>query len=151
MSRIEKVELTNMCMVYDEAGNAVVQNRVSKKWGGITFPGGHIEKEESFTDAVIREIYEETGLCIENPQLCGVKQWNEEDGSRYIVMCYKSNKFTGELVSSDEGEVLWMKIDDLYSSNLANGMDHMLQLFVNENVSEQCFIEEAGEWKSILK
>ena len=28
---------------------------------------------ESFTDAVIREVQEETGLHIRSPQLCGIK------------------------------------------------------------------------------
>lgn len=55
MAESEKVILTNMCMVYD--GNKVlVQDRLDKNWKGLTFPGGHIEKHESFTDAVIREV-----------------------------------------------------------------------------------------------
>lgn len=34
---------------------------------GITFPGGHVERSESFVDAVIREVEEETGLTISKP------------------------------------------------------------------------------------
>ena len=30
-------------MVYDENGNVLVQDRVDKNWGGLTFPGGHVE------------------------------------------------------------------------------------------------------------
>ena len=74
--RYEQIELTNMCMIYDNEGNAVVQDKVGKSWGGITFPGGHIEKGESFVDSVIREIKEETGLDIKNPKLCGIKWWS---------------------------------------------------------------------------
>ena len=66
--RTETVTLTNMCMVYDDAGNVLVQDKVDKKWSGLTFPGGHIEKGESFVDSVIREVYEETGLTIEKPK-----------------------------------------------------------------------------------
>lgn len=57
--RTETVTLTNMCMVYDDAGNVLVQDKVDKKWSGLTFPGGHIEKGEFFVDSVIREVYEE--------------------------------------------------------------------------------------------
>ncbi len=57
-----------MCMVYDDAGNVLVQDKVDKKWSGLTFPGGHIEKGESFVDSVIREVFEETGLTIEKPR-----------------------------------------------------------------------------------
>lgn len=44
MARSELVTLTNMCMVYDGMGNVLVQDKVGKEWGGLTFPGGHIEK-----------------------------------------------------------------------------------------------------------
>ena len=68
----ETVEFTNMCMVYD-GDKVLVQDRVKGSWTGIAFPGGHVEQGEPFTDAVIREVYEETGLQIASPQLCGIK------------------------------------------------------------------------------
>ena len=64
MSRTEKTIFTNMCMVYDDNGNVLVQNRLNPDWPGITFPGGHVDAGESFTDAVIREVFEETSLTI---------------------------------------------------------------------------------------
>ena len=70
----EKVEFTNMCMICD--GNRVVMiDRQKKDWPGVTFPGGHVEQGESFTDAVIREVWEETGLNIRSPQVRGIKDW----------------------------------------------------------------------------
>ena len=93
MARRETVVLTNMCMVYDGEGNMLVQDRLNPEWPGVTFPGGHVEPGESFTKAVIREVWEETGLTIEKPQLCGLKQFWEEDGTRYIVVLYKTIGF----------------------------------------------------------
>lgn len=37
-----------MCMVYDDKGNVLVQDKIDENWGGLTFPGGHVEKGESF-------------------------------------------------------------------------------------------------------
>ncbi len=77
-----------------------------------------MEKGESFTDAVIREVFEETGLRISSPVLCGIKDWSNDDGSRYMVLFYKTNKYEGKLSSSNEGEVYWMEIDDMKKANL---------------------------------
>lgn len=79
MKRTEEVILTNMCMVYDGKGNVLVQDKVGEDYHGIVFPGGHVEKGEPFTDAVIREIKKETGLDIGKVQLCGIKDWICED------------------------------------------------------------------------
>lgn len=48
MSRTENAEFTNMCMVFDNNGNVLVQDRVNPDWSGITFPGGHVEKRKTF-------------------------------------------------------------------------------------------------------
>ena len=150
MARIEKVTMTNMCMVFD--GNKVlVQDKTDDDYSGITFPGGHVEKGESFTDAVIREVFEETGLTISSPQLCGIKDWMEEDGTRYMVLFYKSDKFEGTVTSSEEGEVYWTTLEAMKKKKLANGMDKMLEVFLDETISEYFFYKEDGDWVEELK
>lgn len=139
MSRSEKVTLTNMCMLYDEKGNVLVQNRVNPDWPGITFPGGHVEPLESFADSVVREMQEETGLTVINPRLCGVKDWIIDENSRYIVLLYKSNEFSGDLISSKEGEMMWVSEDKIKELPLANDMEELLDVFFSDNHSEQFF------------
>ena len=131
---VEQVVFTNMCMIADGC-RVLVQNRVDKNWGGYVFPGGHVEDKESFTDAVIREIYEETGLTIKHPKLCGVKNWFCDDGSRYIVMLYKTDEFCGELKDSEEGRVFWTKLSELPKMNLASGMSELISIYTDENIS----------------
>mgnify|MGYP000163936904 FL=1 len=97
MSRKTKVELTNMCLIYDEKKVLVQEKTGTKYEGGLVFPGGHVDEGESLRDSVIREIREETGLVIKNPQPCGFKDWILEDGTRYIVLLYKTDQFEGEL------------------------------------------------------
>lgn len=150
MSRQEEVILTNMCMIYDNKGNVLVQDRVDKNYCGITFPGGHVERGESLTKAVIREVYEETGLRIESPRICGVKNWIRDDNVRYIVLFYKTNKFSGTLRSSEEGKVYWINREEMNRMKLANGMDKMLRLFEEENLSEYFFYKENGKWEENL-
>lgn len=151
MARTETVTLTNMCMVTDGT-KVLVQNRVDPDWSGYTFPGGHVEKGESFTDAVIREVREEIGLIIQSPRLCGIKDWPEEDGSRYMVLLYRADRFTGILMSSGEGEVSWVELDELRSLPLADSMANMLRVFLEEDLSEQYYLQKPdGQWVEMLK
>ena len=126
----------NLCMVYDGQGNVLVQNRKNPNWSGITFPGGHVEAGESFADAVKREVWEETGLTIEDPVLCGIKQWAEEDGARAVVLFYKTDRFSGELKSSEEGEVFWVRREHFESLPLATDMAETIRVFESDAFSE---------------
>lgn len=145
----EQVIFTNMCMVYDPDGNAVVQERTGD-WPGVVFPGGHVEQGETFTQAVIREVWEETGLTIRHPRLCGVKHWMRH-GVRNVVFLYKTGEYEGELRSSGEGRVWWMPVADMPKAKLANTMGDMLQLFLREDLNEFSFREENGQWVNVLE
>ena len=139
MARMEEVELTNMCMVCDAKGNVLVQNKKGDRtWHGWNFPGGHVEQGEFVTPSVIREVREETGLTIENPKLCGIKEFQkEQDGKRFIVFLYVASRFSGELRSSAEGDVFWYPLSELKrSKELADGFSEMLPVFTSEEISE---------------
>ena len=147
MSRMEEVELTNMCMICDGKGNVLVQNkRNNPTWHGWNFPGGHVEKGEYVTSSVIREVEEETGLKIENPKLCGIKEFHKmKDGKRYIVFLYVANRFSGELRSSAEGDVFWYPLSELQQSKeLVDGFEEMLPVFTSDEISE-VFYEHSGD------
>ena len=138
MSNTFKAELTNMVMVYDKNTNrAVVQNRI-KYCTGISFPGGHIEKGESFVDSAKREVLEETGLKVDNLQLCGIAQWcHKKKGNRYIVMLYKTDTFSGELIDeTEEGKVFWADIDEIPKMELAPDFEDFLKIFLSEKNQE---------------
>ena len=150
MSRSEQAIFTNLCMVYDDCGNILVQNRRARDWPGICFPGGHVEPGESFVESVIREVREETGLTIEKPILCGTKQFQTEKGERYVVFFYKTNHFSGELKSSAEGEVFWIPRKDLNRYTLCTDFEDMVKVFEDEGLSEFYYYLENGEWKHKL-
>ncbi len=132
----EPTILANMCMVTDTQGRFLTENRVDRHWPGVVFPGGHVEKGESLTAAVIREVYEETGLTIEQPILCGVKHYCDTQGNHTLVFLYKAHRFSGELRSSEEGEIRWMTMGELKAAPLAHGFEQMLALFLDDSLTE---------------
>lgn len=140
-----KLEMTNMVMIQDEqTGKVLVQDRV-KRWKGLSFPGGHVEDNESIVDSAIREIKEETGLDISNLKSCGVIHWlNKKTLDRFMVFLYKTTEYSGELIpESDEGRNFWITIDEMRNTPSENQMpQNYLPMFLEDKYNEAF-----GPWK----
>lgn len=154
MSRATSTILTNLCLIEDTLTNKVVLQYRSperyKKWSGYAFPGGHIEEGESIAESVIREVYEETGLTIAAPKLVAVKDWEPDEGGRYIVFCYKATRFSGQLTSSEEGEVSWVEKDQLEKLDLSYDMLPLLEVMEDPDLSEFYYRKRTGDdWEKL--
>lgn len=137
MKRTEAVTIVNMCMLCDGRGRVLVQEKKHPVWGGITFPGGHVEQGESLAGAVVREVREETGLVIVSPVLCGTVCWAPEGEARRLLLLYQTERFSGSLLAEPpEGQVFWMPVCELDSVPLARNMEVFLRLYREELLSE---------------
>lgn len=149
MSRTESVELTVLCLVED-GDRILLQNRVKKDWRGYTLPGGHVEPGESFVDTVIREMKEETGLTVTDPRLAGVKQFPIENG-RYIVLLFKAIRWTGELVSSEEGQMEWVEYGKLSEINTVDDLEELLKVINSPELTEFQYIVSGDDWNVSIR
>lgn len=144
--KAERTETTcfmNMCMIKDENGNVLALDKVDEDYSGTTFPGGHVEKNETFADSIIREVKEETGLLIRNPVLSGVYHWVEDD-IHSVIFLYKATEFSGTLQSSEEGKVYWTPLDTLGEKALAVGMEAVLKIMESSTINE-CYVCLEGD------
>lgn len=135
-------------MIYDN-DKLLLQDRVNNIWPGLTFPGGHVEKGESFIHAVMREVKEETGLVISSPRLCGIKQFQTEENERYVVLLFKTSQFTGTLTSSEEGVMKWLHRDELSSCQLAENFMELLQVFDSDDLTEFFYVDEPTDGQHV--
>ncbi|GAW99643.1 8-oxo-dGTP diphosphatase [Secundilactobacillus mixtipabuli] len=132
INRAQKVELVNMCMVYDSNTKQVlVEDKTDVDWEfGHTFPGGHVEPGEPVANAMIREVFEETGLHISQLEACGCVEWfDQQAGYRKIGFLYRTNHFSGTLKQGDEGRIFWLPLADLNTKNTAESFMEMLAIF----------------------
>ena len=154
MHKAEMAELTVLCLIED-GNRLLLQNRVKNDWKGYTFPGGHVEQGESFVDAVKREMKEETGLDILNPRLVGIKQFPRKDGKyeegRYIVLLFKADRFVGEVVSSEEGEMEWIDRNRLDEIETVEDFKDLLKVMDDPELTEFQYLVDGDNWTVSLK
>ena len=149
MGKTEIVELTVLCLLTD-GDRVLLQNRVNNDWKGYALPGGHVERGESFVDAVIREMREETGLTVIAPKLAGVKQFPIE-GGRYLVLLFRATRYTGELRSSEEGQMAWIARDRLPRLQTVEDLSELLQVIESEDLTEFQYLVDGEDWTVSVK
>ena len=94
---------------------------------------------------------EETGLDISEPHLCGIKQFPREGGGRYLVFLFETEKFSGELRPSDEGEMLWLSRDETDGRNAVADLGALIDMMLDPAKTEFRYIVTDGEWEAIIK
>ena len=144
MERTENAELTVLCLLEDH-GRILLQNRVKPDWRGYTLPGGHVEPGESFVEAVLREMREETGLTVLNPRLAGVKQF-PIPGGRYLVLLFKATEYSGRVVSSAEGDVEWVEYARLGDLPTVDDFQDLLRVINESDLTEFQYLCDGDTW-----
>ena len=132
-----KIRLMNMVKTYDEKNKKVLVLDKKKKygWEGLTFPGGKVEKNESFEESVIREAKEETNLDIKNPKLVGMITWtftnDEGEFQKDVGLLYQTNDFSGKLIETNrEGKLFWQDYEEFKKMDkMSDSMPEILKIY----------------------
>ena len=78
-------------------------------------PAGHVESGEAVVAAVIREVWEETGLAFTPEALVGVYQLRAPNGKDYLRVCFAGTVSLGEPAPRDP-EILgarWFSAEEI--------------------------------------
>jgi 8-oxo-dGTP diphosphatase len=148
------MKLATLCYVRDAKNNTTLMlHRVKKendmhegKWNGL---GGKFEDGETPEECVIREVLEESGLSITNPKLQGFITFPAFDQFEdWYVFVFTADEFTGELIDSPEGNLEWIKNDNLMDLKLWEGDKIFMGWFDSGKVFSAKFEYDKGEFVS---
>lgn len=98
-------------------------------WNGL---GGKFEKNETPEECVVREVFEESGLKIKSPKLCGFITFPDQEGEDWYVFVFTTNKFEGKVTESHEGKLEWVDDNKLMDLNISDG-DKIFMPWIFEN------------------
>ena len=79
------------------------------KWIGI---GGKFEEGESPEDCLLREAREETGLTLKAWRYRGIVTFVSDLPETEYMHLFTSDRFEGELIECDEGDLTWVRQED---------------------------------------
>ena len=68
-----------------------------------------------------------------------------------IFFFFEATQYEGELCSSDEGKMYWIKIEELDKVNLVNDFNDLTDVMLDENLSEFQYVIEDNKWNIIKK
>ena len=114
-------------LVYLKRNNQTLMlHRVKKKkdihegkWNGL---GGKIEGGESPEECAIREVKEESGFDIVNPQLKGIMTFPKFDGvDDWYVYIFTAAEISGDQIESPEGNLSWIDDENVMDLSMWEG------------------------------
>ncbi len=128
--------LSTLCHIISD-DKYLMMHRVKKKndinkdkWIGV---GGKFEYGESPDECLLREVKEETGLTLLNYSFRGIVTFiYGEDVVEYMHL-YTADKFEGELIDCDEGELVWVPIKEVCNLPIWEGDKIFFRLLEENN------------------
>lgn len=132
--------LTTICYIIKD-DQVLMLHRVKKendmnanKWIGV---GGKIEEGESPKECILREVYEETGLTLNDVTLKSVVTFNFAKYDNELMFVYIAKEFTGAIKECNEGVLKWIPIAKINQLKLWEGDQYFLKhIFNNDDVQE---------------
>jgi 8-oxo-dGTP diphosphatase len=115
-------------------GKALIVRRAQPPAQGLyTLPGGVVEAGETLTEALIREVREETALTIKPAALAGHREMITRDLTgrverHFVILCFAARLVAGTARANDDeiAEILWRKPAELTMLRTTDGLGEIV-------------------------
>ncbi len=146
------MKLATLCYVMDGDKTLMLYRNKKEndyhegKWNGL---GGKLEQGETPEECAIREVYEESGLKVSDPEMKGLITFPMFDGvDDWYVWVFVFKKFEGKQIDSPEGTLEWIQNNKLTELNLWDGDKIFIPWLFEDKCFSSKFIYEDGKYIS---
>ena len=137
MSGMPKTNQTTLCYIEND-DSYLMMHRVKKendinkdKWIGV---GGHFEKDETPQECLLREVYEETGISLDNYRARGLVTFiSDKWQTEYMYLYTARTKYDLIEKDCDEGTLEWVPKSKVYDLPIWEGDKIFFKLLEEEH------------------
>ena len=127
--------LSTLCYIEQDGKYLMLHRTVKKndvnkdKWIGV---GGKFEPGETALACALREVLEETGLTMENPQYRGIVDFYCDPWPAERMHLYTCTRFTGTMTDCNEGTLEWVPKEEVQNLPIWPGDKLFFRLLAEE-------------------
>jgi 8-oxo-dGTP diphosphatase/2-hydroxy-dATP diphosphatase len=141
--------VTNLCIIHQHPRVLLGMKKRGfgvNKWNGY---GGKIQEGESIEEALHREVEEESGVKLKNPQKLGVIEFEFPHEDMMIENhIYKAKEFIGEPVETEEMRPAWFNTEEIPFTEMWADDPYWIHMFLEDKKFKGKFV--FGENEEIL-
>lgn len=129
------MKITTLCYIENNDCYLMLHRTKKKKdvnkdkWIGV---GGHAEGNETPQECLLREVKEETGLLLTSYKFRGLITFISNEYEAEMMCLFTADRYTGELITCDEGELEWVKKSDVPQLPTWEGDAQFLKLLLED-------------------
>jgi NADH pyrophosphatase NudC (nudix superfamily) len=119
-------------------GQLMLLKRAEDPWKGFwNLPAGYVEVDETLEDAVVREVWEETGFKVRVEELVGNYFYDDDPRGNGLLLVFQAIIVSGDLhINHESAEIKYFSRDSLPENICGAGHRGATKSWVNQKLKK---------------
>jgi len=141
---IESLPVATLCHVVSTEETLLIHKKRGVGSGQWVGPGGKVESGETPRECVVREVREEVGIDVLDPEKAGEFVYRSDDWDA-LVHVFRATEYEGTPEETAEADPAWFPVDDLPLDEMWQTDREWLPPVLDGETFRGRFVYEGGE------